>query len=67
AKYNFDCDAEANQPQFKGAIYNGGDPGRPSEELCNDPMANGLKSYVNLCARHPDGTVDPLQKVITIN
>lgn len=67
AKYNFDCDAEANQPQFKGAIYNGGDPGRPSEELCNDPTADGLKAYVNLCARHPDGTINPLHKVIAIN
>ncbi|MBR0859563.1 hypothetical protein [Bradyrhizobium liaoningense] len=66
-KYNFDCESEANMPQFKGAIYNGGDPGRPSEELCNDPTANGLKSYVELCARLPNGTVDPLQKVVTIN
>lgn len=66
-KYNFDCDSEANLPQFRGAIYNGGDPGRPSEELCNDPTANGLKSYVELCARLPDGTIDPLQKVVAIN
>ncbi|EJN12067.1 hypothetical protein PMI42_04674 [Bradyrhizobium sp. YR681] len=66
-KYNFDCEAEANQPQFKGAIYNGGDPGRPSEDLCNDPTADGLKAYVNLCARHADGTIDPLQKVVTVN
>lgn len=66
-KYNFDCDSEANLPQFKGAIYNGGDAGRPSEELCNDPTANGLKSYVDLCARLPGGAIDPLQKVVTIN
>lgn len=66
-KYNFDCDAEANLPQFKGAIFNGGDPKRPSEELCNDPTANGLKSYVDLCARRADGEIDPLQKVVTIN
>lgn len=66
-KYNFDCDAEANQPQFRGAIYNGGDPGRPSDDLCNDPTADGLKAYVNLCARHADGTIDPLQKVIIVN
>ncbi len=66
-KYNFDCDAEANLPQFKGAIYNGGEAKRPSEELCNDPTANGLKSYVDLCARRADGEIDPLQKVVTIN
>jgi len=66
-KYNFDCDSEANLPQFKGAIYGGGDPGRPTEELCNDPTADGLKAYVNLCARRSDGTIDPLQKVVTVN
>lgn len=66
-KYNFDCDAEANLPQFKGAIYSGGDPGRPSEELCNDPTANGLKAYVDLCARLPGGAIDPLQKVVAVN
>jgi hypothetical protein len=66
-KYNFDCDSEANLPQFKGAIYNGGDPGRPTEELCNDPTADGLKAYVNLCARRADGTIDALQKVVTVN
>ncbi|HEV2155702.1 hypothetical protein [Bradyrhizobium sp.] len=66
-KYNFDCDSEANLPQFKGAIYSGGDPGRPSEELCTDPTANGLKAYVELCARTPTGAIDPLQKVVAVN
>lgn len=66
-KYNFDCDAEANLPQFKGAVYNGGQAKRPSEELCNDPTSDGLKSYVDLCARRANGEIDPLQKVVTIN
>jgi hypothetical protein len=66
-KYNFDCDSEANLPQFRGAIYNGADPGRPSDELCNDPAANGPKSYVNLCARRADGEIDALQKVVVVN
>ncbi len=52
---------------LKGAIYSGGDPGRPSEELCNDPTANGLKAYVDLCAGLPGGAVDPLQKVVAVN
>ncbi|MGY8707983.1 hypothetical protein RAD16_19760 [Bradyrhizobium sp. 18BD] len=66
-KYNFDCESEANLPQFKGEAYNGSDPGRPSEELCNDPTANGPKAYVPLCARLPDGAIDPLQKVVALN
>jgi hypothetical protein len=66
-KYNFDCDSEANLPQFKGAIYDGSDSGRPNEELCNDPMANGPKAYVDLCARLPGGAIDPLQKVVNVN
>ncbi|MGY4626572.1 hypothetical protein [Bradyrhizobium sp. USDA 4486] len=66
-KYNFDCNAEANLPQFNGAIFNGADPGRPTEELCNDPEANGPKAYLNLCARQPDGTINPLHKVVTVN
>lgn len=66
-KYNFDCDSEANLPQFRGAAFNGGDPGRPSEELCNDPEANGPKAYLNLCGRQPDGAINPLQKVVTVN
>lgn len=67
AKYNFDCESEANLPQFRGAAYNGSDPGRPSEELCNDPTANGPKAYVALCARLPGGAVDPLHKVVVLN
>jgi hypothetical protein len=66
-KYNFDCESEANLPQFKGAAYNGSDPGRPGEELCNDPAADGPKAYVPLCARLPGGAVDPLQKVVALN
>ncbi len=67
-QYNFDCDAEANLPHFKGAVYDGGDHGPPNEDLCTDPTANGPKSYVDLCARQPgSGAVDPLRKVININ
>jgi hypothetical protein len=66
-KYNFDCESEANLPQFKGAAYNGNDLGRPTEELCNDPAADGPKAYVPLCARLPGGAVDPLQKVVALN
>jgi len=66
-KYNFDCESEANLPQFRGTTYRGSDLGRPSEELCNDPGADGPKAYVPLCARKPDGTVDPLQKVVSLN
>jgi hypothetical protein len=66
-KYNFDCESEANLPLFKGAAYNGSDPGRPSEELCNDPAADGPKAYVPLCARLPGGAIDPLQKVVALN
>ena len=65
--YNFDCEAEANLPHFKGAIYDGGDHGPPNEDLCNDPTANGPKSYVDLCARQPGGAIDPLRKVVNIN
>ena len=67
ADYNFDCDAEANLPQFRGAIYDGSDRGRPNEELCGDPNANGPKSFVDLCARTPGGAVDPLKKIVNIN
>jgi hypothetical protein len=66
-KYNFDCDSEANLPQFKGAIFSGADPGRPSEELCTDPAANGPKAYLDLCARQPDGAINPLHKVVNVN
>jgi hypothetical protein len=67
SEYNFDCEAEANLPHFKGAIYDGGDHGPPNEELCTDPTANGPKSYVDLCARQPGGAIDPLRKVVNIN
>ncbi|MGV7215469.1 hypothetical protein [Bradyrhizobium sp. UFLA05-112] len=67
-EYNFDCDAEANLPHFKGAIFDGSDHGPPNEELCTDPTANGPKTYVDLCARLPgSGAVDPLRKVVNIN
>jgi len=67
-EYNFDCDAEANLPHFKGAIYDGSDRGSPNEELCTDPTANGPKAYVDLCARQPgSGAIDPLRKVVNIN
>lgn len=61
-KYNLDCASEANLPQSKRAIYNGGDPGRLSEEHCNDPTPNGMKSCVDLCARRADGAIDPLPR-----
>lgn len=66
-EYNFDCEAEANLPHFKGAIYDGGDHGPPNEDMCNDPTANGPKSYVDLCARQSGGAIDPLRKVVNIN
>jgi len=65
--YNFDCDAEVNLPQFKGAIYDGSDHGRPNDELCGDPFANGPKAYIDLCARTPNGAIDPLKKIVNIN
>jgi hypothetical protein len=66
--YNIDCDADANLPQFKGAIYDGRDRGAPNEDLCAPTLGDTPKAYVDLCARRlGNSAVDPLKKIVNIN